>query len=374
MRIAVVEPYLDGSHAAWANGYAASSRHDVEVLGLAGRHWKWRMHGAHVALAARLTASIEARGPFEALLVSSMANLAALLGLTRRAVCDAAVALYVHENQLTFPRSPHDEEDLTYPMINWTSMLAADAVVFNSAFHRDDWFGALPGMLRRFPDHRHIDLIDTVRARTCVAPVGIDLAAIRAHPRRRRGRPLLLWNQRWEHDQAPDDFVAALIELDRLDVDFDVAVAGDRAEATSEALVELRRLLPGRIVHDGRAEIDDYHRLLRSADVVVSTAHQEFFGVAITEAVAAGAFPVLPERVVYPERIPRRWHARCLFHDHEGLVDRLRWALEHRPAADAIAAELATTMALFDWGVVAAGYDRLVDELGDARRQPTGTA
>jgi hypothetical protein len=37
MRIALVDPYLGGSHRAWADGYAAHSRHHVTVLGMPAR-------------------------------------------------------------------------------------------------------------------------------------------------------------------------------------------------------------------------------------------------------------------------------------------------------------------------------------------------
>ncbi|NIN36236.1 MAG: DUF3524 domain-containing protein, partial [Gammaproteobacteria bacterium] len=45
MKICLVEPFCTGSHAAWAEEYAHYSRHDVELLTLSGRYWKWRMHG-----------------------------------------------------------------------------------------------------------------------------------------------------------------------------------------------------------------------------------------------------------------------------------------------------------------------------------------
>jgi glycosyltransferase involved in cell wall biosynthesis len=62
-------------------------------------------------------------------------------------------------------------------------------------------------------------------------------------------------------------------------------------------------MLGDRLIHSGWADRDEYIALLNSASVVLSTAHQEFFGSAITEAVAAGAHPVFPNRLVYPERI-----------------------------------------------------------------------
>ena len=42
-------------------------------------------------------------------------------------------------------------------------------------------------------------------------------------------------------------------------------------------------------------------KILESSDVVVSTAIHEFFGIAIAEAAAAGAIPIVPRRLAYPE-------------------------------------------------------------------------
>lgn len=359
-RIAVVEPYLGGSHRAWAEGYAEHSQHEVEVFGLPAVHWKWRMQGGHVSLAPQIEAAVAQRGPFDAVFASSMTNLPGLLGLCRGALAGARVALYLHENQLTFPWSERDRPDLTYPMINWTSMVAADVVVWNSAYHRDEWFDALPGFLARFPDRSHADLIGAVRARSIVEPVGIDLAALNAIEPNRRPRPLVLWNQRWEYDKGPAEFAAAITALIADGCDFDVALAGERFTDEPPEFVVLRSALGDRLVHDGYADTETYRRLLRSADVVASTAHHEFFGIAVAEAIHAGSFPVLPRRLVYPERIPDHLRDRCLYDTADDLVEHLRWAIEHRDDAVAVARDLRPAVEPFDWSSVAPRYDEML--------------
>ena len=85
---------------------------------------------------------------------------------------------------------------------------------------------------------------------------------------------------------APEDYA-----------DFDVALAGQRYTEEPEEFERLRSTLGTRLVHDGHADLEAYRQLLCAADVVVSTARHEFFGIAVVEAIYAGAFPVLPNQL-----------------------------------------------------------------------------
>jgi len=357
VRILLLAPYCGGSHRVWAEGYVAHSQHGVILLGLAARFWKWRMQGGSVTLAEK--ARTLDHHP-DLILASDMLNLPAFLALTRDFLADVPTALYCHENQLTYPLPEGEKRDLTYGMINWLSMLAADRVFFNSWFHLDDWFGALPNMLKHFPDCSHLHRIAGVREKAAVLPVGIDLRRLDCVPTEKRsgGPPVILWNQRWEYDKAPQVFFRALDALVEDEVEFRVVIMGRSHRQSAPEFEAARDRLGERVVHFGYAADEVYPALLHRSDIVVSTAVHEFFGIAILEAIYSGCFPVLPDRLSYPELIPKPLHDTCLYMDFDGLFARLRWALTNIDAARAVTHELRSSVARFEWETTAPVYDR----------------
>jgi hypothetical protein len=66
---------------------------------------------------------------------------------------------------------------------------------------------------------------------------------------------------------------------------------------------------------------------------------------------------VLPDRLSYPELIPRLIHGICFYASLEQLLVRLRWALAHRDDARSVAKELRPHVARFDWAEMAPIYD-----------------
>jgi hypothetical protein len=326
------------------------------------------MQGGAATLARKLQGHLASdKHTPDVLLVTDMTNLPALLGLARHEVGHVPTVLYCHENQLTYPLQPGEKRDLTYPMINWVSMLAADSVVFNSQFHLEDWFTALPELLKRFPDCSQLPLIPEVRAKSMVVPVGCDLSGLDASRSRGMALPshrrrLILWNQRWEYDKDPATFCKALDVLAAMGISFDLALAGANVQQQAEAFESIRSRFGDRVVHYGRADRVTYRELLWRSDVVVSTARQEFFGVAVTEAMYCRSFPVLPRRLAYPGLLPVRFHERCLYRDFDELVSRLAWALTHPEEALTVSEQLRSHVTQFDWTKVAPRLDAALED------------
>nr|WP_283251121.1 glycosyltransferase [Rhabdothermincola salaria] len=174
---------------------------------------------------------------------------------------------------------------------------------------------------------------------------------------------MVLWNHRWEYDKAPEDFFAALHALADQGVAFEVAVAGESFRVVPPAFAEARDRLGPRIVHFGTADRAGYVDLIGRADVVVSTARHEFFGIAVVEAMAAGASAVLPRRLAYPELVPTP--EPYLYDDEDDLVRSLRTALTDHEGRRAAAGAARAHVARFAWPTVAATYDALVDQLSE---------
>lgn len=108
----------------------------------------------------------------------------------------------------------------------------------------------------------------------------------------------MLWKLRWECDIRPERFIALLYRLQAANAPFRVAVAGENSRYIPAEFEEARTRLAERVAHWGHVPSRrDYQALLAQADLVISAADHEFFGISVLEAIVAGAFPLLPQRL-----------------------------------------------------------------------------
>jgi glycosyltransferase involved in cell wall biosynthesis len=320
---------MTGSHAAWAEGYAHYSAHSVQILGLEGRHWKWRMHGGAVSLAKRF---LEDSFHPDIILASDMLDLTTFLALAGKDLGQAKTVVYFHENQIAYPWSENDPDtqlgrDAHYGFINYTSALAADAVAFNSRFHLDFFLWELERFLKGFPDHIELDTIQSIRNKSRVLQLGLDLGRLEeCRPASsRNGPPLILWNHRWEYDKNPDEFFKVLFELQVEGLGFEVAILGEQFTRSPEVFADAKQALGEGIIQCGFAEdFGRYAELLWQADIMPVTSIHDFFGGSVVQGIYCNCYPLLPMRLAYPEHVPAERHGEFFYEDSGDLKKRLR--------------------------------------------------
>ena len=282
--------------------------------------------------------------------LSSMTNAAELRGLVPW-LHAAHVVLYFHENQLEYPTRSGDgrpkggdaaatEADAATTMsrgngdfaFGWAqvvSCMAADRVLFNSCFNMTSFLERIPRLLKTSPPPRiaATPLVDGIRRKSDVLYFPVpDIPRFRGPFGCRfnggeQSPPLrVAWVGRWEYDKDPDFFFNAVMPIIEDDAERGAAVPaiqlivlGEAFPSSPPVFSRVRdRLMehPGRfdryVHHWGYANRNnpagpDYFSLLAQADVVVSTAIHEFFGVGVLEAVAHGCYPLLRKNQVYPE-------------------------------------------------------------------------
>jgi glycosyltransferase involved in cell wall biosynthesis len=180
----------------------------------------------------------------------------------------------------------------------------------------------------------------------------------------------VLWPHRWEYDKDPRSFFEAIGAARRLGAELRLLVVGKRFREAPPAFAAAAEEHAEIIDQWGYVEDHAAYRgLLAKADVVVSTAIHEFFGIAVVEAVAAGAFPVVPPRLAYPETLGPETRRPEFFYDGSvaGLASRLAslaadpsatWGPEGRAEA-----RLSEVVAGYLWPSVAVLLDRRVSAL-----------
>ncbi len=353
-RVLVLEPYLGGSHKAVLDvllpALAESGWHS-DVLTLPARKWKWRMRGAAITMAdealrmhrdwlteraGREVGRPSARARWDLVYASTFINLAEFIALAGPAVEGVPRAVYFHENQLLYPNRHTAEWDLQFPLTNITSALAADVCLFNTHWNMDGFLSEIPGFIRQFPDHHPKGVAERIASKSRVLPPPFDPSpfdsalgpeGVTAAPREAKCR--IVWPHRWEHDKGPDEFFAVMGHLAGEGLDFEVAVAGQPFHETLEEFERAGAALGDRLIHIGEpAGRAGYATLLAGCDVAVSTAGNEFFGLAMMEAAYAGCFPLVPDRLAYPELYP----PEMCYHGQEDLRARLRAFILQRPA------------------------------------------
>ncbi len=380
LRVLLLESFYGGSHRDVADGLVSHSRHSIHLLTLPARFWKWRMRGASLWFADQIRAKKagdrEAVGPipYDLIFCTGLMDVAALKALVGPGC--PPILLYCHETQLAYPQPDRNDADLHFAFTDLVNMLVADRVLFNSDTHRQRYLAALPAFLRRLPEYRPMWSVDAVAAKSATCYPGITLSTAPEAP---ESPPLIIWNHRWEFDKAPGAFFAALRKLADRGCEFQVALLGENFNTMPKEFSEARRDLGNRIIQYGYvADRTEYHSWLARGTVVVSTAIQENFGIAVMEAIAHGCHPILPNRLSYPEIIPAEFHHTCLYSDQNSLTALLEARLGPNAPGDhangkrgGTDPKLIAHARTFEWRHRISQFDDFIDQVIDEMTECT---
>lgn len=364
MKILYIETFYTGSHRYFADQWISRSEHSITLITMPGRFWKWRQAGAAMYLAEILPVNL--RRDYDTAVVSGMIDLAHLKTLRPDL---PPVMLYLHENQFDYPAGPEEEKDYRYGITDVINALAAETTVFNSIYNRDTLLNSCSDLFRRLPDAMPRNVPDKIYKKSRIIYPGIDTEYFYQEDQTRTGQalkpapPLVIWNHRHEHDKNPDLVFGVLERLKNRKIDFRLALLGERFKRTPPAFDRARKLLADRIVIDDFPSRELYCRWLRQGDIIISTAHQENFGIAVIEAACAGCWPLLPRRLSYPEVMPRWVSEACFHNDETDLEERLTEVISlSRIQRNALTGPLSRWLKRYDWKSQAAELDRAAEE------------
>jgi len=335
LRVLLLSAYDAASHKRWREQLVAMfPDYQWRVLALPPRFFRWRIRGNPLSWLNEPAL----REHWDLVVATSMVDLAPLRSFHPHLARTPCV-LYMHENQFAFPVSRKQKSSAEPQMVNLYSAISADQVVFNSGWNRDSFLDGTRAFLDQMPDGVPDGLIDGLREKARVIPVPIEdrLFVSRETPRNREC-PHLLWNHRWEYDKGPDRLLKLLRALDQRAVPFRLSVVGERFRNHPKAFDQIHQQFGERIEQWGFLDSrDDYDRLLRQADIVLSTAMHDFQGLSMLEAMASGCVPFAPDRLAYREYVPEN----CRYASYEddpdreaaAAADRLAELMQQLPAA-----------------------------------------
>ncbi|WP_299200845.1 DUF3524 domain-containing protein [uncultured Amphritea sp.] len=358
MKILLLSAYDAASHAYWHKGLVENlSEHQWTVMTLPPRYFSWRIRGNSLSWAFNERETLEKH--YDLVIATSMTDLSALRGFVPH-LASIPTLVYFHENQFAYPESGREYGNVEPKILNLYTALAADHICFNTAYNRMTFLTGCRELLKKLPDQVPAGVVERLEQRSSVLQVPLPQSAYLPH-KPQSGAVRLVWNHRWEFDKGPQQLLSAVEGLCNAGVDFRLDVVGQQFRNVPEPLRQLKPLLEGRAGCMGFVEsVDEYRRLLQQADIVLSTALHDFQGIAVLEGVAAGAMPLVPNRLAYTELFP----ADCCYTSGEGESESLVEAVVHyAQMKQAGQCTPAPDISTLSWGNMATQYERLLQRV-----------
>ncbi|WP_428033735.1 tRNA-queuosine alpha-mannosyltransferase domain-containing protein [Amphritea sp.] len=358
MKILLLSAYDAASHVYWRTGLVENlDQHQWTVLTLPPRYFSWRIRGNSLSWAFNQRETLEQ--PYDLVVATSMTDLSALRGFVPH-LASIPTLVYFHENQFAYPESGREYGNVEPKILNLYTALAADHICFNTAYNRTTFLSGCRELLKKLPDQVPPGVVEWLEQRSSVLPVPLPQSAYLPHDPQ-PGPVRLIWNHRWEFDKGPQQLLSAVERLLDSDVDFRLDMVGQQFRNVPEPFRQLKSLLQARAGQVGFVEsVEQYRRLLQQADLVVSTALHDFQGIAVLEGVAAGAMPLVPNRLAYPELFP----ADCCYSSGDGECESLVAAVVRYAHCKHAGEDIPTPdISALSWDNMVSHYERLVQRV-----------
>ena len=297
LRVLYVESYGAGSHLRIANLLQQHSHHEIDIVRLARDHWRAISFLGHRAILDAIQAIVDS--PPDLIIFSGPADLRQILSNLPACWKHVPSVAYFHESQWTYPGT--DIDRIPHLVSHIETVEIVDFVWFNSRFHQRTF-------LTSALDHRATTVRSLARSvlldhwpktQVVYPPVHVG-----RHPVTRASNWTVAWSARWERDKRPDIMAAVIEHCLNSGMDIRLLILGCNADTwRGDATLpdSVRAVIDPR---SGLLSRSAYEAGLASADIWLSTAEHEFYGVSAIEAAMLGATPVVPDGLAYNETLP----------------------------------------------------------------------
>ena len=140
-----------------------------------------------------------------------------------------------------------------------------------------------------------------------------------------------------------------------------------RGEWIRDYLIELEKSqwfskekLEDKILHFGYCESEkEYRDWLLISDILPVTSIQDFFGVSIIEAVSSCVYPILPNRLAYPEILSIDKNKKIFYNSKQELKNKIEHVIRNIDSIRQDSLQLSKfAINRYSWGKMAPVYDK----------------
>ncbi len=233
------------------------------------------------------------------------------------------VIIYWHENQFEYPNKKAHYIGLK----ELYNFISADINIFNSSFHRDDFYKKAKKELKKFNLENLTDILNEKYDYSPVVYPGFDMKNVDSFYNREQKNmiPVILWNHRWSKDKDYFMFFSMMRHLKKHGYKFKLNIFGEAVLANNDDFEYFKNQMGEYINKFGfLSSKSEYYKEVSKSDIVISTAVEENFGISMVESMYLGATPVLPDRLSYPELIPEKYHNKVLYNSYDDAVKKIK--------------------------------------------------